>query len=1070
MPLFYEADDNRKKGVEFDLLKNAKDDKMKSVINADPNVQAAQAGQGNAKLATTSRGVDINDSKLQSRVESFDKEKAKYILESKNIVEAYNAYIEADIDRLMDENSFDLKDGTTDYLAKTIAYLLKTNDISKSDIRNYLRGTFFYTSNDPEKIKRMLTLRLKYNQHITNLMSKMLNLNYKILGYTDAEMKALDKRLNSKGNDSNTAVAEIKQKIYENKSKFLTNNGECVDLTSLGFGKIFITKGKDFLGINNTRSGKDDRNELQAIDGLLQKSMMYDAIIMCHGSSGNKITLRELEKQLKDQRDLYKKMGYDDSELEKLQSFDRDGKKMADDNNESLKNRWIMQPIRSDKSDYYTDMNSFVARLIKEGYKKILIAACNPGSHKLDSKLLKIKGVKILYSDYSNIIENTDYEYDLDNEFDVALLEGENELIQISESYGFYYYDNLDFDIDEYIVNEGVIDNLKEYAIKVVKFIVGLFKKLWGMIKRFASIMKEKFTGRKDQKIPDDKKVKLSLIMIENAKLNDYEIKDRSIFESLVQKSTVQLEKEVQKRQMIQNRAAKQLADHVNRMEVQESYVIDEEAEYSSKNRFPIYIVAMHSGTVLANIIKKVTGDEFSHVCISFNSKLDPLYSFGSKELGARELGFVKQSPSAEFYKQYKAHYKVYVAFVDKTTRKKMIERLQWFNDNDKKLSYDLFGLVKKLFNKDTENHTYKYFCSRFVAEILGKGGLELNKVASLYTPQDLTELKYISLVNAGEDFFKYNAKNTENNLKKIKNKIFDTLTFSESYDSYEVYKSYRLEKEYKNPDYCCWDEEMYYPDMKTALGHIYAEGIDNGDFHVYTDLGCGKCKYLGKIQYYSKDNEINYTWITKTNQIKNLIESNTANMAMVPSAGVFIHNCMKKNTFVDTPDDDTEYIVSRDGMSDIFRFGEKGEKIKLTREEFENDYDILNTYQFMESVSNLRYFNGILESNTGYDFYLNMIGYKSPKEDLSYDIRFESVPSFFDELNLIQKNIMREYYFIRNNKSIIEWVDKNIQCLIEKPYRPDANVSVNEWSGYSDVNLMVSRLKVLQEIIPKIY
>ena len=65
-----------------------------------------------------------------------------------------------------------------------------------------------------------------------------------------------------------------------------------------------------------------------------------------------------------------------------------------------------MQPIRTDKSEYYTDMNSFIRRLIKEGYKKILIGSCNPGSHKLDKDIMMTPGVTINYSDYSNIIES----------------------------------------------------------------------------------------------------------------------------------------------------------------------------------------------------------------------------------------------------------------------------------------------------------------------------------------------------------------------------------------------------------------------------------------------------------------------------------------------------------------------------------------------------------------------------------------------------------------------------------------------------------------------------------------
>ena len=70
--------------------------------------------------------------------------------------------------------------------------------------------------------------------------------------------------------------------------------------------------------------------------------------------------------------------------------------------------------------------------------------------------------------------------------------------------------------------------------------------------------------------------------------------------------------------------------------DIDESVTINEEAIFSKTQKNPVYIVLIHSGTPLANAIKKVTGDEFSHACISFNSKLDPLYSFGTKGKGEK--------------------------------------------------------------------------------------------------------------------------------------------------------------------------------------------------------------------------------------------------------------------------------------------------------------------------------------------------------------------------------------------------------------------------------------------------
>lgn len=501
---------------------------------------------------------------------------------------------------------------------------------------------------------------------------------------------------------------------------------------------------------------------------------------------------------------------------------------------------------------------------------------------------------------------------------------------------------------------------------------------------------------------------------------------------------------------------------------------IHEEAEYDKKNKYPVYIVAMHSGTVLANVIQKVTNSEFSHACISFNSKLDPLYSFGTKNFGEYDLGLVKQTPKAEFYKKYKAHYKVFVTFVDKNSYNNMKKRLQWFENNESKLKYDFIGLIKILFNKDTEKNTYKYFCSRFVSEILGIGK-QLSKLPSLYNPQELADLDFVSLVNSGEDFFKYNFKITENNLKNIKRRIFDKVLLGESKDPCEIYSSFHLEPQYRDPKYCCWDEELYYRDLQSAVIALRSSNEEKGEYEVYTDLGCGKTKYIGQITYYDnpETGEPAYVWNKTINEINYLLGENTANTAIVGTAGnVFIHNCMKKNTFTDTPEE-TEYIISRDGGTDIFRFDKDGKKYKLSREEFTNDYTILNTYRFTNSLINpIKYYKNILESSSGYDFYLHLIENKAPQQDISRDVRFENTISFFEEIEDIKRKIFCDYYKIRNNKSVIDWVDGNIQSLIKVSYRPDSEKSVNESDtlSYSDyTERMIDRLKTLQSYLPSI-
>lgn len=198
---------------------------------------------------------------------------------------------------------------------------------------------------------------------------------------------------------------------------------------------------------------------------------------------------------------------------------------------------------------------------------------------------------------------------------------------------------------------------------------------------------------------------------------------------------------------------------------------IFEDAKYDDTHQYPIYIVLMHSGTPLANVIKKVTGDEYSHACISFNSGLSPLYSFGGKtKAGEKGFGFVVQSSRDSFYKTRKAKYAVYVMFVSKEGRDAMRERLKYFQKNKEKLKYDIVGLIQIFFGKSTEYKMDKFFCSRFVMDLVDKGS-KIDKVPSLWKPEDIKQLKNISLIQSGEDLYHYSKTKADKEVDNIKRK-----------------------------------------------------------------------------------------------------------------------------------------------------------------------------------------------------------------------------------------------------------------------------------------------------------
>lgn len=198
---------------------------------------------------------------------------------------------------------------------------------------------------------------------------------------------------------------------------------------------------------------------------------------------------------------------------------------------------------------------------------------------------------------------------------------------------------------------------------------------------------------------------------------------------------------------------------------------ITEKAIYSKQCKNPVYIVLMHTGTPLASAIKKITGDQFSHACISFNSKLDPLYSFGSKGDNHKGTGFSVTNPKDSFFARYNSFYHVYVMYVSDDALKAMTDRLEYFENNANKLKYDFLGLFDILRNKSSEHHE-AWFCSRFVMELIQKVDT-LSKVPSLWKPSDISNLDNISLVNKGYDFYNYNYKITDKHCDLIKKKKY---------------------------------------------------------------------------------------------------------------------------------------------------------------------------------------------------------------------------------------------------------------------------------------------------------
>lgn len=264
---------------------------------------------------------------------------------------------------------------------------------------------------------------------------------------------------------------------------------------------------------------------------------------------------------------------------------------------------------------------------------------------------------------------------------------------------------------------------------------------------------------------------------------------------------------------------------------------IFEDAHYDKDHTYPIYIILMHSGTPLAHMIKLATRCEFTHACISFNAALNPLYSFGadSKTGG---LGFTIQTDKDPFFKKKKTKYAIYTIFVSKEAHTAMKKRLQYFQKNKATLKYDIAGLVQIFFGQSTDYKQTKFFCSRFVMEIINQGN-KLDKAPSLWKPEDIKSLTNISLVQTGDDFYHYSKRTTEKAIEKIKNGISDIATQATDLFNKATTAESAIQKYIK-----------YYPSLSNNITLLSEEelGLYNNTYKI-ADISINKPSDLTKVK-----------------------------------------------------------------------------------------------------------------------------------------------------------------------------------------------------------------------------
>lgn len=156
-----------------------------------------------------------------------------------------------------------------------------------------------------------------------------------------------------------------------------------------------------------------------------------------------------------------------------------------------------------------------------------------------------------------------------------------------------------------------------------------------------------------------------------------------------------------------------------------------------------IYILLTKSDTWVSRLIKLVTNDTYTHISISFEPDLQPMYSFSRKFVHFPLPAGLRIEPLDKgFYKKYNhipcALYELNVTDRVYYAAKSEVERMM---KNAAHCPYNLIGLLlcrmRIPFHRENQ-----YFCSEFVSEVLTRShALTMPKAPSLMRPNDYTHL-----------------------------------------------------------------------------------------------------------------------------------------------------------------------------------------------------------------------------------------------------------------------------------------------------------------------------------------
>ncbi len=228
------------------------------------------------------------ESLAKTNPEAFNTAKIKQLKASENLVKDFCDYLNWLYDSQMETvDEFiakhpkyeEIKDENNLFLSTfntTIAQAMRIDEqillskgLSEKEVKKTLFSEYIPDNLDEEGIQRILNLRIRNNKVLTDSLTKMIKMNYKIFELTEAEASSLIEELEDDETNSE-GIAKIKEAFKNPKILDQFRMGNNFDFRSIGGACIFL-------------SNNDSIRFSQHPSKNLSRIFKYDAIIVGHG-------------------------------------------------------------------------------------------------------------------------------------------------------------------------------------------------------------------------------------------------------------------------------------------------------------------------------------------------------------------------------------------------------------------------------------------------------------------------------------------------------------------------------------------------------------------------------------------------------------------------------------------------------------------------------------------------------------------------------------------------------------------------------------------------------------------